>query len=178
MMALMTANHHADVEQAAFSPSTMVPGIAPSADPVLQARMFAYPDAQRYRLGTNYQQLPVNRPVSEVYSPYQRDGAMNTTTNYGNDPNYVNSSRKQVNFKGRVGANGQSYDQHEQWVGRVTSYVSEMVDDDYVQARGLWELLGKAGEQDTFIGNVAAHLGLANPDVQRGAIGRPLKRPG
>jgi catalase len=51
-------NWFAEVEQAAFSPSNMVPGIAPSPDPMLQARMFAYPDAQRYRLGVNYQYLP------------------------------------------------------------------------------------------------------------------------
>src|SRR5258708_1824268 len=58
------ANYSADIEQAAFSPTTRVPRIAPTADPMLQARMFAYPDAARYRLGVNYQQLPCNRPVS------------------------------------------------------------------------------------------------------------------
>jgi catalase len=55
-------NYFAEIEQAAFSPSTMVPGIEPSADPMLQARMFAYLDAQRYRLGVNYQFLPTNAP--------------------------------------------------------------------------------------------------------------------
>jgi catalase len=136
--------------------------------------MFAYPDAQRYRLGANYQQLPVNRPVSEVYSPYQRDGAMNTTKNYGNDPNYVGAITKTVNFKGKVGANGQSYDigNHDEWVwGKVESYASEMVDADYEQARGMWALLGKAQEQDVFISNVAGHLGSASKEVQKGAIG-------
>jgi catalase len=136
--------------------------------------MFAYPDAQRYRLGANYQQLPANRPVSDVYSPYQRDGAMNTTKNYGNDPNYVGASTKSVNFKGVVGANGHSFDvgKHDEWVwGKVESYASEMVDEDYEQARSMWELLGRAQEQDVFIGNVAAHLGSASKDVQKGAIG-------
>ncbi|KAK7413961.1 catalase A [Neonectria punicea] len=85
-------NYFTDIEQAAFSPSNMVPGIAPSADPILQARMFAYPDAARYRLGVNYQHLPCNRPVCPVYSPYQRDGLMNATENYGSDPNYVRAS--------------------------------------------------------------------------------------
>jgi catalase len=136
--------------------------------------MFAYPDAQRYRLGANYQQLPVNRPVSEVYSPYQRDGAMNTTPNYGNDPNYVRASAKSINFKGKLGANGQSFDvgKHDEWVwGRVESYASEMVDADYEQARGMWTLMGEQKSQDLFIGNVAAHLGMANKAVQEGAIG-------
>lgn len=80
-------NHFQDIEQAAFSPSTMIPGIGPSADIMLHARMFSYPDAARYRVGPNYQQLPCNRPLS-VYSPYQRDGPMRLDGNYGSDPDY------------------------------------------------------------------------------------------
>lgn len=80
-------NHFQDIEQAAFSPSTMIPGIAPSADIMLHARMFSYPDAARYRIGPNYQQLPCNKPL-KVYSPYQRDGAMRVDGNYGSDPDY------------------------------------------------------------------------------------------
>jgi catalase len=80
-------NHFQDNEQAAFSPSNMVPGIGPSADPMLQARMFSYPDAARYRIGPNYQQLPCNRAL-HVYSPYQRDGPMRIDGNYGADPDY------------------------------------------------------------------------------------------
>ncbi|GAD98054.1 catalase, putative, partial [Paecilomyces variotii No. 5] len=82
-------NYFTDIEQAAFSPSTMVPGWAPSADPMLQARMFAYPDAARYRLGVNYQHLPTNHARVPIYCPFQRDGFMNFTDNYGDDPNYV-----------------------------------------------------------------------------------------
>jgi catalase len=62
-------NYFAEIEQAAFSPSTMVPGIEPSADPMLQARMFAYSDAARYRLGVNYQMLPTNAAKSRSISP-------------------------------------------------------------------------------------------------------------
>lgn len=143
----------------------MVPGIAPSADPMLQARMFAYPDAARYRLGVNYQQLPPNKPVVPVYSPYQRDGAMTIGSNYGGDPNYVNSSLRPVTFKGRVGAKG--YNQHEQWVGEVSGFSSEVTDDDFVQAKGLWDVLGRTeGQQDNFVHNVAVNLKGAIPDVQ------------
>ena len=81
-------NYFADIEQAAFSPSTMVPGIGPSADVMLQARMFSYPDAARYRVGPNYQQLPCNKARSPVYSPYQRDGPSTINGNYGGDPDY------------------------------------------------------------------------------------------
>jgi catalase len=80
-------NHFQDIEQAAFSPSTLIPGIAPSADIMLHARMFSYPDAARYRVGPNYQQLPCNRALN-VYSPYQRDGPMRIDGNYGSDPDY------------------------------------------------------------------------------------------
>jgi catalase len=81
------ANHFQDIELAAFSPSTMVPGIGPSADIMLQARMFSYPDAARYRVGPNYQQLPPNK-AKYVYSPYQRDGPMRMDGNYGGEPDY------------------------------------------------------------------------------------------
>ena len=76
--------------------------------------MFAYPDAARYRLGVNYQQLPCNAPVSEVYTPYQRDGAFRYNTNYGGDPNYVRSSFRPIKFEGRVGANGYAPGGHEE----------------------------------------------------------------
>ncbi|KAN0114449.1 putative catalase [Hyaloscypha variabilis] len=159
-------NYFTDIEQAAFSPSTMVPGIAPSADPMLQARMFAYPDAARYRLGVNYQQLPCNAPVSEVYTPYQRDGAFRYNSNYGGDPNYVRSSFRPIKFEGRVGANGYAPGGHEEWVGLVAGYSSEVTDEDFVQAREMWKVLGEFNEQDDFVHNVATHLKSALPQVQ------------
>lgn len=68
-------NHFAQIEQAAFSPSNLVPGIGFSPDKMLLGRVFSYPDAQRNRLGTNYNQLPVNRPVNDV-NTYSKEGAM------------------------------------------------------------------------------------------------------
>ena len=69
-------NYFNEVEQAAFSPSNIVPGISFSPDKMLQARIFSYPDAQRYRIGTHYAQLSVNRPISEI-NTYVVGGAMN-----------------------------------------------------------------------------------------------------
>ncbi|CZE47205.1 catalase [Campylobacter geochelonis] len=69
-------NYFNEVEQAAFSPSNIVPGISFSPDKMLQARIFSYPDAQRYRIGTHYAQLGVNRPINEV-NTYTVGGAMN-----------------------------------------------------------------------------------------------------
>ncbi len=68
-------NYFAETEQAAFSPSNLVPGVGASPDKMLQARLMAYPDAHRYRVGANFQQLPVNAPRCPVHH-YQRDGAM------------------------------------------------------------------------------------------------------
>lgn len=89
-------NYFAQVEQIAFSPSNMVRGIEPSPDRLLQARMFAYPDAQLYRLGTNFAQIPVNRCPFEIHT-YQRDGPMNVGNNGGNAPNYYPNSFNGLN---------------------------------------------------------------------------------
>ena len=83
-------NYFAEVEQAAFGPSNMVPGVGLSPDRMLQGRVFAYADAHRYRVGTNHQQLPVNAPRCPVHS-YQRDGAM-ASGSYGGAPNYEPNS--------------------------------------------------------------------------------------
>jgi catalase len=138
--------------------------------------MFAYPDAARYRLGVNYQQLPCNAPVSEVYTPYQRDGAFRYSTNYGGDPNYVRSSLKPINFKGQVEANGYAPGGHEEWVGQVAAYSSEVTDEDFVQAREMWNVLGKSDEQDDFVHNVTVHLKSALPQVQLATIGKLTSR--
>ncbi len=70
-----------EVEQAAFSPSNLVPGIGISPDPVLQARLLAYPDAARYRLGVNYEEIPVNKPVCPFHRDTQ-DGKMRISENF------------------------------------------------------------------------------------------------
>jgi len=81
------ANYFADVEQAAFAPAHVVDGIGYSPDKMLQGRLLSYPDAHRYRLGVNYEQLPVNRCPYAVAN-YQRDGAMRADGNGGSSPNY------------------------------------------------------------------------------------------
>ncbi len=79
-------NFFAEIEQAAFSPANTVPGIDISPDKMLMARVFSYPDAQRYRVGTNYNELPVNAPKSPVHN-YQKDGAMRVQN--ATDPVYA-----------------------------------------------------------------------------------------
>ncbi len=85
------ANYFASVEQAAFAPANIIDGISLSPDKMLQGRILAYPDAHRYRLGANYEQIPVNRPINEV-NHHQRDGFMNVDGNGGDSPNYFPNS--------------------------------------------------------------------------------------
>ncbi len=84
-------NYFADIEQAAFNPANNVPGVGFSPDRMLQGRLFAYGDAHRYRLGANFESLPVNRPRVSVHN-YLRDGAMRTDGNGGGSVNYEPNS--------------------------------------------------------------------------------------
>ena len=84
-------NYFANVEQAAFAPSNIIDGISFSPDKMLQGRILAYPDAHRYRLGANYEQIPVNRPVNEA-NHHQRDGMMSVDGNGDDSPNYFPNS--------------------------------------------------------------------------------------
>lgn len=170
------SNYFAEIEQASFSPSTMVPGFAPSADPMLQARMFAYPDAARYRLGANYQFLPANAAKSGVWNPLQRDGAMNFTANYGGEPNYVNSRISKMEYKGHAsiatkeddaGAKSKVLEvtplstesDYLEYESHATTFTTEVTEEDFLQPRALWAVMAKQdGAQGRFVDNVAAHV--------------------
>ncbi len=96
------ANYFAEVEQAAFTPANIVPGIGFSPDRLLQARLFSYGDAQRYRLGVNHHQIPVNKPRCPVHS-YHRDGSMRVDGNYEDtlayEPNSYGEWQEQPSYK-------------------------------------------------------------------------------
>jgi len=85
-------NYFSEVEQLAFAPSHMVPGIEPSPDKMLQGRLFSYADTHRHRLGTNYQSIPVNKPLNAKVANYQRDGPMTVDGNGGGAPHYFPNS--------------------------------------------------------------------------------------
>ncbi|CAG37732.1 catalase [Desulfotalea psychrophila] len=95
-------NYFAEVEQAAFNPANIVPGIGFSPDKMLQGRLFSYGDAQRYRLGVNHHLIPVNRARCPFHS-FHRDGAMRVDGNYGGtrgyEPNSYGEWREQPEFK-------------------------------------------------------------------------------
>ncbi|KZT19348.1 catalase [Neolentinus lepideus HHB14362 ss-1] len=145
------ANYFAEIEQAAFSPSHIVPGIEPSADPVLQSRFFSYPDTHRHRLGPNYQQLPVNAPIVPVAN-FQRDGYM-AFNNQGARPNYQ-SSISPLKYK----AKPYSTAQHETWVGNSIAFLSEITELDFEQPRALWQKVLDDTQKAHLVHNVAVHL--------------------
>ena len=156
-------NYFAEMEQVAFSPSHLVPGAEPSADPMLQGRLFSYPDTQRHRLGVNYQQIPVNCPL-RAFNPYHRDGSMSVNGNYGANPNYPST------FRPLQTSSVKASQEHEQWAGAAVSELIPVTEEDYEQATGLWKVLGRQpGQQDNFISNVAGHLCGAKEDVRKRA---------
>ncbi|MFC6079550.1 catalase [Sphaerisporangium aureirubrum] len=144
-------NYFAEVEQAAFEPANLVPGIGASPDKMLQGRLFSYPDTHRYRIGANYLQLPVNRPKVPVHS-YNKDGQMR----YANSPDPVyapNSAGGPVADPSLFA--GESY----QVTGEIirSAYAKHAEDDDFVQPRTLWENVLSDTDREHLVSNIVGH---------------------
>jgi catalase len=157
-------NYHADVEQAALSPSNIVPGLGYSPDKMLQARLFAYHDAQLYRVGTNHQHLPVNRPRCPFHNQ-QRDGAM-ATANGGSSANY-DPVRAGSPAAGGFG-HGDAGWQLEGVAGRCA------LDDHYTQAGNLFRLLSEEGKRN-LVDNIAGALSQADALTRDRQIGHFMR---
>lgn len=157
-------NFFEEIEQAAFSPSNMVPGIGPSPDPVLQARMFSYPDAARYRVGPNYQQLPPNKAHSKVFNPFERDGPMRSDGNYGSQVNYVGSE-----FVKPMKTPHRQPFLREKYEGTIEPTVFGVTDKDFVQPRELWELIKGEDGADDFYSVAAGKLMGVRVELQQEA---------
>jgi catalase len=145
-------NYFAEVEQSAFNPASVVPGISFSPDKMLQGRLFSYGDAQRYRLGVNHHQIPVNAPRCPVNS-FHRDGQMRVNNNAGStigyEPNSYGEWQEQPAFKEPpLELTGAAY----QWNFR------EDDDDYYTQPGKLFRLMSPAQQQVLF-GNTARAMG-------------------
>ena len=141
-------NYFAEVEQSAFAPAHIIPGIDFSPDKMLQARIIAYTDAHRYRLGANHETLPVNKPHSEV-NTYQRDGFMRHDGNYGSKVNYEPNS-----FSGPQEANKSYAEPPFPVDGDGARYNHREGNDDYTQAGDLFRLMN-ADEKNRLIENIA-----------------------
>ena len=156
-------NYFAEVEQAAFDPANFVPGIGPSPDKMLQARLFAYGDAHRYRLGINHTRLDVNEPKGVPGGPrnYGRDGFMRAGDNGGRAKNYEPNS-----YDGPA-ETGEGY-QHGLGVAGMTgpaAPVRHAEDDDYVQAGALYRVMTADGRA-RLVANLAGSLAkVSRPDV-------------
>ena len=147
-------NYFAEIEQLAFNPAHLVPGIEPSADPVLQSRLFSYPDTHRHRIGVNYQQLPVNQHRSKYAAGnFQRDGAM-AFYNQGDRPNYL-SSIEPISFKNRA---VDLDNVHGHFIGQAVTFLSEIRKEDFKAPRALWENVFDESAKQRFVTNVSGHM--------------------
>jgi catalase len=164
------ANYFAEIEQAAFAPSHLIPYVEASADPVLQSRLFSYPDTHRHRLGVNYQQLPVNAPIVPVNN-FQRDGAM-TFVSQGSAHNYQ-STLKPLSYQGKRGnlehnvRDTERFAKHEAFVGGAFRDLSTITELDFEQPRALWSKVWNDQQREAYVQNVAGHFGnVKSPEVK------------
>ncbi|GHU83609.1 catalase [Clostridia bacterium] len=153
-------NYFADVEQAAFTPANIVPGLGLSPDKLLQARMFVYGDAHRYRLGVNHHSIPVNKPQAPVHA-YHRDGQMRVDGNYGAtlgyEPNSVGEWADQPNLA----------EPPLEVQGLMMAYEpkDDATDDCFYQAGDLYRLMTPA-QREVLIDNTARNIGGVTKNVQ------------
>ncbi|CAJ2499650.1 Uu.00g025030.m01.CDS01 [Anthostomella pinea] len=147
-------NYFAEIEQVAFNPAHMLPGIEPSSDPVLQSRLFSYPDTHRHRIGANYQQLPANASrTGYKFGNFQRDGQM-AFYNQGARPNYL-SSIDPIQFRPRSVDLDKT---HGHFVGKAVSFLSEIRPEDFNAPRALWQKVFDEPARERFIVNVAGKM--------------------
>jgi catalase len=154
-------NHYfAEIEQSAFSPSNIVPGIGFSPDKMLQARIFAYADAHRYRVGTHYEALPVNRPKVEVHS-YHADGPMRFNAPVGTDayyePNSFNGPKEDPSAKEPPLAIH----------GDAKRYNHRIGNDDYTQPGNLFRMFDEGQRRRLFHNIAAAMQGVPREIIDR-----------
>jgi catalase len=163
-----TENYFAEVEQAAFNPGNVVPGISFSPDKMLQGRLFSYGDAQRYRLGVNHNSIPVNAPRCPVHS-FHRDGAMRVDGNFGStkgyEPNSIGEWQEQPDVKEPAMSLDDSVDH---WDYRED-------DDDYYTQPGMLFRKMTSEQQKLLFENTARSVGGADVEVQRRHISNCMK---
>jgi catalase len=153
-------NYFAEVEQAAFCPGNFVPGIGPSPDKMLQARILFYHDAQRYRLGPNYHLIPVNSPKGAKAYTYQRDGAMRVDSNFKGAPNYYPNSFGGPAPQPEVAEPGIEVS------GKTGRQPHNHPNDDFSQAGALYKKVMNDEDREHLISNIVDHLANAQKRIQ------------
>lgn len=153
-------NYFAETEQAAFSPSHLVPGMEPSLDKMLQGRLFSYPDTHRHRLGANYDQIPVNCPYRARVSNNQRDGPMNINGNQGSRVNYEPTSFHNYKVRPETKLSTQRV------TGLVGRFKPAHPNDDFSQPGALFRKVMTEQARANTISNIVGHIKNANRDIQ------------
>lgn len=153
-------NYFADVEQAAFNPAAIVPGIGFSPDRVLQGRLFSYADAQRYRLGVNHTSIPVNKPIVPVHS-YHRDGLMRV------DGNYAGTTSYEPNSENEWADSPSTQEPALNLEGAALHYDYREDDDDYYTQPGLLFNLMTPEQQQVLFENTARAMGDAPVEIKQ-----------
>lgn len=153
-------NYFAEVEQAAFCPGNVVPGIALSLDKMLQARAFSYHDTHLHRLGPNYHLIPVNMPKNAPELSYQRDGFMRVDSNGGGGTNYW------PNSFGGAAPDPKAGEPPFEISGNAGRYPYKYPNDDFVQAGNLYRKVMTDKDRDNLIRNIVDHLGNAKKRIQ------------
>ena len=164
-------NYFQDVEQAAFNPANVVPGIGFSPDKMLQGRLFSYGDAQRYRLGVNHHQIPVNHPkgVEGGYNSFHRDGQMRMDGNQGAALHYEPNSYGMW----------QEQPEHDEPLQKVNGDIKRWNfredDDNYYEQPGKLFRLMKQDEQQRLFENTARNMGCSDEIIKLRHIGNCYK---
>jgi len=153
-------NYFAEVEQAAFSPGNLVPGIAASPDKMLQARLFSYHDTHIHRLGPNYHMLPVNAPKSAPEKSYQRDGFMRFDNNGGGGPNYW------PNSFGGPAPDPDALEPPFEVSGQAAGTPHTHPNNDFIQAGNLYRDVMTDQDRKNLVGNIVDHLSGAQKRIQ------------
>jgi catalase len=158
-------NYFAEIEQAAFSPSNVVPGIGFSPDKMLQARIFSYADAHRYRLGTHYEALPVNAPKCPVHH-YHKDGAMRFFRNDTGNPD----AYYEPNSFGGPTQDASAAEPPMHISGDANRYDHRAGNDDFSQPRALFRLFDEGQRKRLFSNIAAAMQGVPDSIIERQCV--------
>ena len=161
-------NYHAEVEQAAFNPASIVPGIGFSPDKMLQGRLFSYGDTQRYRLGVNHAQIPVNKPRCPVAS-FHRDGQMRVDGNYGSTKAY------EPNSLGLWQECPEAKEPPLELSGAASNWNYREDDEDYYTQPGMLFRIMSPEQQQVLFANTAAELAGVDDEVRKRHIRNCLK---
>lgn len=160
-------NFFADIEQAAFAPSHLVPGISVSPDRMLQARLFSYTDAQRYRLGVNHHQIPVNAPKCPVHT-FHRDGQMRVDGNKGSETHYEPNSYGAMQEQPSYAEPASDMAKYQE-MAHVADHWDYRADDDnyYEQPGNLFRLMSPEQQHALFANTAAAIKGATAQTIER-----------